>query len=533
MKEVSSRTIESETIVQNERLICGSDEERFLHQGLETRLIIPIRSAGVEPPLFLVYQPFGGPFSPEALAEHLDRKIPVYAVLPWTGNDPPSRTIEGTAARMVRAIRNTQSKGPYRIAGWSFGGLIAFEIALQLIGEDAQVEFVGLFDTENDLSPEEKQLASRSGLRENNSAGQHTVYGTRSFPRTLHLFRSKEAAETNPCHGWTDVVPKEKLMVIELEGERHSIFEVPHITALADTVSDLLNEHKGECDGPAEPSYNPLVLLGGSKSKYSGPPMFCVPGAGNNVTCYFELAISLDGSGPVYGLQPRGLDGCFVPHYSVAAAAKHYCDVINAAYPQGPLRLLGHSHGGWIVSEMALLLQRSGRAVESLTIVDSNVPDGAHREISTIGMIEKFIEILESQTTHSLGIRRCDLNALNGSEIRELLHQRMVDAGLLTQQTDPEILAGPIWVFSASMRAQYSPEETYKGSVQLVFVDDPKLDEQANRDSQRKKLRGWKRWMPHTSLLLCSGNHMTVLRRPHIARLADWMKKEFRKERTS
>jgi thioesterase domain-containing protein len=48
---------------------------------------------------------------------------------------------------MVRMIRRIRPRGPYRIAGWSFGGLIAYEIAVQLIGAGEEVEFLGLLDT--------------------------------------------------------------------------------------------------------------------------------------------------------------------------------------------------------------------------------------------------------------------------------------------------------------------------------------------------------------------------------------------------
>jgi arthrofactin-type cyclic lipopeptide synthetase C len=37
--------------------------------------------------------------------------------------------------------------GPYRLAGWSFGGILAYEMAAQLIGQDQAVEFLGMIDT--------------------------------------------------------------------------------------------------------------------------------------------------------------------------------------------------------------------------------------------------------------------------------------------------------------------------------------------------------------------------------------------------
>jgi len=61
-------------------------------------------------------------------------------------------TIEEMATRMVRMIRSVQPAGPYRVAGWSLGGTIAYEIATQLVGAHEQVEFIGLFDTYCPLS---------------------------------------------------------------------------------------------------------------------------------------------------------------------------------------------------------------------------------------------------------------------------------------------------------------------------------------------------------------------------------------------
>ncbi|MEX5585754.1 thioesterase domain-containing protein, partial [Pseudomonas lurida] len=37
--------------------------------------------------------------------------------------------------------------GPYRVAGWSFGGVLAYEVAMQLLGLDESVAFLGLIDT--------------------------------------------------------------------------------------------------------------------------------------------------------------------------------------------------------------------------------------------------------------------------------------------------------------------------------------------------------------------------------------------------
>jgi thioesterase domain-containing protein len=55
-------------------------------------------------------------------------------------------SIQQFATKYLEIIRRTQSHGPYRLAGWSMGGLIAYEMAYQLLNVGESVEFVGLID---------------------------------------------------------------------------------------------------------------------------------------------------------------------------------------------------------------------------------------------------------------------------------------------------------------------------------------------------------------------------------------------------
>jgi thioesterase domain-containing protein len=51
------------------------------------------------------------------------------------------------AARYIEAMRGVQPRGPYMIGGWSFGGLVAFEMSRQLQAQDEEVSMLALFDT--------------------------------------------------------------------------------------------------------------------------------------------------------------------------------------------------------------------------------------------------------------------------------------------------------------------------------------------------------------------------------------------------
>jgi thioesterase domain-containing protein len=51
------------------------------------------------------------------------------------------------AASYVAALRAAQPKGPYRLGGWSIGGVLAYEMARQLRESGDEVEFLALFDS--------------------------------------------------------------------------------------------------------------------------------------------------------------------------------------------------------------------------------------------------------------------------------------------------------------------------------------------------------------------------------------------------
>ena len=92
--------------------------------------IVPIQPLGTRAPLFLVHGIGGEVLSFHALADRLGTEQPVYG-LQADSRDNGSRTcsIESVAARYVEAMRHVQSDSPYRLGGYSSGGVIAYEMA--------------------------------------------------------------------------------------------------------------------------------------------------------------------------------------------------------------------------------------------------------------------------------------------------------------------------------------------------------------------------------------------------------------------
>jgi thioesterase domain-containing protein len=63
------------------------------------------------------------------------------------GCDRPYGTVEEMADEYIAAIRNQQPQGPYFLCGYSFGGLVALEVARRLSKDSAEVAFLGLVAT--------------------------------------------------------------------------------------------------------------------------------------------------------------------------------------------------------------------------------------------------------------------------------------------------------------------------------------------------------------------------------------------------
>ena len=60
--------------------------------------------------------------------------------------DLPGR-LEDMAAEYVAAIRELQPRGPYLLGGWSAGGLVALEMAQQLLARGESIQILALLDT--------------------------------------------------------------------------------------------------------------------------------------------------------------------------------------------------------------------------------------------------------------------------------------------------------------------------------------------------------------------------------------------------
>lgn len=102
-----------------------------------------LRGGGTRTPLFLFHPGGGDTVVYTQLTQLLDPAIPVYGFDRIEGVP----AVEDRVRQYLPELRAVQPHGPYRLAGWSFGGALAFEAAQQLRRAGECVEVLALIDT--------------------------------------------------------------------------------------------------------------------------------------------------------------------------------------------------------------------------------------------------------------------------------------------------------------------------------------------------------------------------------------------------
>ena len=110
--------------------------------------LVEIQGHGTRPPMYLVHGVGGGMFwGYSNLARHLGSEQPLYA-FKSRGLDglPEWQTIEEMAANYLADLRAHQPRGPYRLGGYCFGGVVAYEMARQLQTQGEDVSLLALMN---------------------------------------------------------------------------------------------------------------------------------------------------------------------------------------------------------------------------------------------------------------------------------------------------------------------------------------------------------------------------------------------------
>jgi thioesterase domain-containing protein len=115
--------------------------------------IVPFRTSGAGSPLFCFPGSGGNVYEFREMVAALPEGQPVYAIdMEWLCEAEQDFSIEQLAAFYLDVIRKIQKNGPYYFCGYSFGGLVAYEMAMRLINEGDCARLVALLDVPNPAS---------------------------------------------------------------------------------------------------------------------------------------------------------------------------------------------------------------------------------------------------------------------------------------------------------------------------------------------------------------------------------------------
>ncbi|MFI0366165.1 amino acid adenylation domain-containing protein [Streptomyces rimosus] len=153
----------------------------------------------------------------------------------------------------------------------------------------------------------------------------------------------------------------------------------------------------------------------------SKPPVFCVHAGSGLGWSYSGLLRHLDPDVPVYAVQAAGLDGSGNLPDSVEEMAGHYVDRIMETQPDGPYHLLGWSFGGIVAHRMADLLERRGKRVALLTLLDCHPVGTVTRE-----EVEESLAKVRTADVYRAMLGLFDIE-LDDDEAARLTHESTVD----------------------------------------------------------------------------------------------------------
>lgn len=177
---------------------------------------------------------------------------------PLTADD----TIPNMAGRYIKQILSHQANGPYFLGGWSFGGYLALEVAIQLQLMGQSIASILLFDTsvyrgslkKSNWRPELDPLLSivdsqsqwlSQFSRVNSMVSAYSIprnqyAGDIILVKALRGREGKHSTETDdrPDNGWKEIFPQ--LRVLDLDSSHRQMFNTTNGPRQGSIISKII-----------------------------------------------------------------------------------------------------------------------------------------------------------------------------------------------------------------------------------------------------------------------------------------------------
>lgn len=232
--------------------------------------LIPIQPKGTNTPFFVIREYW----LYKKLTHYLGENQPFYCL-----DGSTAATVQAIAARYITDMKVVQPDGPYLLGGFCGGGLVAFEMAHQLIAQGEKVSVLALIELythngevqKNYFNFYRRKLKGLSQklyeLPRKEKAGyflkvirtyctrflkkvglvKDLAYVIKPYPGKVTLIKGKGSRMSfffrDPNMGWSAYV-KGGIDLVEVEGDHHSIFKEPGVVTLAENLSRIIDASK-------------------------------------------------------------------------------------------------------------------------------------------------------------------------------------------------------------------------------------------------------------------------------------------------
>jgi acyl-CoA synthetase (AMP-forming)/AMP-acid ligase II/thioesterase domain-containing protein/acyl carrier protein len=194
--------------------------------------IVPMQTSGTKTPLFCVHPGVGEVLVFVNLAKYFLGDRPFYALRArgFNRGEKPFTSFAEMVDSYVTAIRAKQPHGPYAVAGYSYGGAVAFEIAKALESQGERVDFVGSFN----LPPHIKYRMDELDFVET-ATNLAFFLALINKKQSLELpGRLRGLSREEQLQHFIDIAPADRLAELDLTAEKFAAW-----AELADSLTDL------------------------------------------------------------------------------------------------------------------------------------------------------------------------------------------------------------------------------------------------------------------------------------------------------
>ncbi|KAJ5938063.1 hypothetical protein N7454_004405 [Penicillium verhagenii] len=140
-------------------LASALDDQQRPHAASEYNPAVTLQAQGDKTPLWLVHPGVGEVLVFLNLAKFLvDRKVYALRARGFNEGETPFETIEEVVTTYHAAIKRKQPQGPYALAGYSYGTMLAFEVGKVLESNGDEVRFLGSFNLPPHIKDRMRQL---------------------------------------------------------------------------------------------------------------------------------------------------------------------------------------------------------------------------------------------------------------------------------------------------------------------------------------------------------------------------------------